>query len=80
MADHTPDASVFDGWRKSSYSGPDAGSCLEVFDGHPSRVPVRDSKRADGPTLLFSRSCWASFIEAVDSATAPRGNGGTRQN
>nr|WP_078849448.1 DUF397 domain-containing protein [Streptomyces sp. NRRL F-5126] len=31
-----------------SYSGGDGGACLEVADGVPGFVPVRDSKRADG--------------------------------
>ncbi|WP_255953634.1 DUF397 domain-containing protein [Streptomyces odontomachi] len=30
---HIPNAAVLSGWRKSSYSGPDGGSCLEVLDG-----------------------------------------------
>jgi hypothetical protein len=29
---HIPDASVLAGWRKSSYSGADNGSCLEITD------------------------------------------------
>jgi hypothetical protein len=53
------------GWRKSSYSGPDAGSCLEVLDGHPVGVPVRDSKCAGGPTLLFGGPSWAAFVAAL---------------
>ncbi|CAD5951023.1 protein of unknown function [Streptomyces sp. KY75] len=28
-------------WRKSSYSGSESGSCLEVQDHHPTAVPVR---------------------------------------
>ncbi|MFE0425331.1 DUF397 domain-containing protein [Streptomyces sp. NPDC058953] len=28
------DASVLTGWRKSSYSGPDNDSCVEVADGY----------------------------------------------
>ncbi|WP_240554059.1 DUF397 domain-containing protein, partial [Streptomyces niveiscabiei] len=30
-------------WRKSSYSDNTGGNCLEVLDGHPTSVPVRDS-------------------------------------
>lgn len=30
------DASVLTGWRKSSYSGPDNGDCVEVADGYTS--------------------------------------------
>ncbi|MBX7552522.1 DUF397 domain-containing protein [Streptomyces sp. NPDC004232] len=52
-------------WRKSSYSNPDGGECLEVCDSLPSAVPVRDSKAPDGPVLLFAARPWASFVAAV---------------
>lgn len=29
---HIPNSSVLTGWRKSSYSGPDAGECVEVLE------------------------------------------------
>ncbi|MFE5756825.1 DUF397 domain-containing protein [Streptomyces massasporeus] len=51
-------------WYKSSYSGGDQGECLEVAPGRPD-VPVRDSKTAHGPALVFSRSGWAVFVGAV---------------
>ncbi|MFD5744177.1 DUF397 domain-containing protein [Streptomyces massasporeus] len=51
-------------WYKSSYSGGDQGECLEVAPGRPD-VPVRDSKTAQGPALVFSRSGWAVFVGAV---------------
>ncbi|MEV7138150.1 DUF397 domain-containing protein [Streptomyces tauricus] len=53
------------GWRKSSYSNSEGGSCLEVLDGHPDCVPVRDSKSPCGPALLIPAPGWASFIAAV---------------
>ncbi|MFC4502165.1 MULTISPECIES: DUF397 domain-containing protein [Streptomyces] len=52
-------------WRKSTYSGNEGGSCLEVLDGHPSGVPVRDSKAPHGPALVFSAAGWAAFVVAV---------------
>ncbi|MFD4177662.1 DUF397 domain-containing protein [Streptomyces anulatus] len=51
-------------WRKSSYSGPDKDSCLEVQD-HPTAVPVRDSKVPGGPALLIPAAGWTSFVDAV---------------
>ena len=48
-----PRASALSGWRKSSYSGGDEGSCVEVLDNLPAVVPVRDSKNPDGPALVF---------------------------
>ncbi|AOP50669.1 DUF397 domain-containing protein [Streptomyces lydicus] len=66
MTDHTiPSAAISSGWRKSSYSGPDNDSCLEVLDGHPAGVPVRDSKNPHGAALVFPAAAWASFVTAV---------------
>ncbi|GGQ30818.1 hypothetical protein GCM10010215_63630 [Streptomyces virginiae] len=66
MTEHTiPDASALSGWRKSSYSGAEGGSCIEVLDSHPSGVPVRDSKAAHGPALVIPSAGWASFVTAV---------------
>ncbi|MFE9684084.1 DUF397 domain-containing protein [Streptomyces sp. NPDC006285] len=59
------------GWRKSSYSNSEGGSCLEVVDGHPAGVPVRDSKDPHGPVLLIPASGWASFVAAVKAGGDP---------
>lgn len=53
-------------WRKSSYSA-DAGQCIEVADGFPHVVPVRDSKDPQGPALHFRSAAWQSFVTAVRS-------------
>jgi len=58
-------ASKLSGWRKSSYSGNESGSCVEVLDNYPSGVPVRDSKDPYGPALVFSPDPWVSFISAI---------------
>ncbi|KIZ19787.1 DUF397 domain-containing protein [Streptomyces natalensis] len=52
-------------WRKSSYSNQDGGQCIEVADGLPALVPVRDSKIPHGPALLIDAAAWASFVTAV---------------
>ncbi|MER7990392.1 DUF397 domain-containing protein [Streptomyces noursei] len=52
-------------WRKSSYSNGSGGNCVEVADGLPGIVPVRDSKVPEGPALVFSAAGWASFVAAV---------------
>ncbi|MFI9806643.1 DUF397 domain-containing protein [Streptomyces sp. NPDC052301] len=52
-------------WRKSSYSNSDGGQCLEVADGNPSVVPVRDSKDPARGTLLFRATAWAAFVDGV---------------
>ncbi|MFF9685466.1 DUF397 domain-containing protein [Streptomyces sp. NPDC014623] len=55
-------------WRKSTYSGGDGGNCLEVADGHPGMVPVRDSKMTDGPALVFRTGAWAVFVAGLKHA------------
>ncbi|MGY0067469.1 DUF397 domain-containing protein [Streptomyces sp. QTS137] len=60
-----PDASSLHGWRRSTYSGNEGGSCIEVLDGCPTGVPVRDSKVPQGPALVFLSTGWTSFVTAV---------------
>ncbi|MFC5956584.1 DUF397 domain-containing protein [Streptomyces pratens] len=60
-----PNASALHGWRKSTYSGNEGGSCIEVLDGYPNGVPVRDSKDPQGPALVFLSAGWTSFVTAV---------------
>ncbi|MDG9722187.1 MULTISPECIES: DUF397 domain-containing protein [unclassified Streptomyces] len=57
-------------WRKSSYSNGDGGHCVEVADGIPGLVPVRDSKACgDGPVVLLTARAWAPFVAALSQAT-----------
>ncbi|MFF9349473.1 DUF397 domain-containing protein [Streptomyces sp. NPDC014734] len=62
-------AEEFAHWRRSSHSNGDGGNCLEVADGTPGLVPVRDSKRPEGPALIVTASAWTPFVESV-KATA----------
>ncbi|MGW9596599.1 DUF397 domain-containing protein [Streptomyces chartreusis] len=54
-------------WRKSSYSGGDGGEdCLEIADGVPGVIPVRDSKLAsDSPVLLVPAHAWDRFLTCL---------------
>ena len=52
-------------WHKSSYSNQDGGNCVEVADGHPTHVPVRDSKAPTAGTLLFSAAAWSAFVDGL---------------
>ncbi|GHJ27855.1 hypothetical protein TPA0910_22880 [Streptomyces hygroscopicus subsp. sporocinereus] len=52
-------------WRKSSYSNQAGGDCVEVADGIPGVVPVRDSKRPDGPALVFPAASWTAFVDEL---------------
>ncbi|MCQ9182708.1 DUF397 domain-containing protein [Streptomyces sp. IBSBF 2953] len=52
-------------WRKSSYSNPDGGNCLEVAEGDPTVVPVRDSKAPERGTLVFELGAWTRFVGSL---------------
>jgi len=52
-------------WRKSSYSNPDGGQCVEICEDFAAVVPVRDSKHPHGPVLVFPAESWASFVSAA---------------
>ncbi|MDG9690574.1 Scr1 family TA system antitoxin-like transcriptional regulator [Streptomyces sp. DH17] len=54
-----------------SDAGNEAGSCLEVVDGHPDGIPVRDSKAPLGPALVFSAAGWTSFVRSLKEAPPP---------
>ncbi|MEU9335816.1 DUF397 domain-containing protein [Streptomyces sp. NPDC048290] len=58
-------------WVKSSYSGPEGGTCVEWSPAHASAagvVPVRDSKRADGPIFMFSPEAFAGLVTFARNA------------
>ncbi|MEU0300207.1 DUF397 domain-containing protein [Streptomyces sp. NPDC006175] len=57
-------------WRKSSYSDGGDNNCLEVADGFPDLVPVRDSKAPTGPALVVTAPAWTAFINGVQRETA----------
>ncbi|NJQ05987.1 DUF397 domain-containing protein [Streptomyces lonarensis] len=56
-------------WRKSSYSGGDNGSCVEVADGIPTHLPVRDSKNPTGAALTIPNATWTAFIAGLTTST-----------
>ncbi|GAB2697297.1 DUF397 domain-containing protein [Kitasatospora kifunensis] len=51
-------------WRKSTYSQ-QSGACVEVADGLPGAMPVRDSKDPEGPVLVFPADRWRAFVGGV---------------
>jgi hypothetical protein len=65
MDDRTIPTAAARGWRKSSYSANEGGTCVEIHDGHPTAVPVRDSKNPHGPALLIPADGWTAFIGSV---------------
>jgi hypothetical protein len=52
-------------WRKSSRSGSNGGTCVEVANNLPGIVAVRDSKDPDGPKLAFAPDEWVAFTAAI---------------
>ncbi|MEV4825690.1 DUF397 domain-containing protein [Micromonospora sp. NPDC049274] len=49
-------------WRKSTRSGGNGGSCVEVADNMPHVVLVRDTKDRDGGTLHVTPAAWRAFV------------------
>nr|WSZ96085.1 DUF397 domain-containing protein [Streptomyces sp. NBC_00857] len=68
---HISNSDLLSGWRKSSYSGPDKDSCVEVLDNYPSGIPVRDSKTPHGPAVVFPPANWSSFVTALKDGNFP---------
>ncbi|MDF4250771.1 DUF397 domain-containing protein [Streptomyces sp. WMMB303] len=65
-------------WRASSYSNKEGGDCVEVADGFPGIVPVRDSKDIDRAPLVFSAHTWAAFVMDLSSSGSSPRPGGSR--
>jgi uncharacterized protein DUF397 len=53
-------------WRKSSYSGSEGGTCVELAD-LVTAVGIRDSKNPDGPSLVVGRRELSSLVARVKS-------------
>ena len=51
-------------WRKSSRSGDNGGTCVEVGTTGPA-VAIRDSKHRDGAQLAFTADTWTTFTEQL---------------
>ncbi|GAA2147316.1 DUF397 domain-containing protein [Kitasatospora kazusensis] len=58
-------------WRKSTFSGSQGGDCIEVADGVPGVMPVRDSKDPGGPALVFPADAWSAFVDGVKAGDFP---------
>ncbi|WP_405140097.1 DUF397 domain-containing protein [Sphaerisporangium sp. NBC_01403] len=52
-------------WRKSTWSGPDGGNCVEVAKLSGGRRGVRDSKNVTGPALVFTGRQWNAFAKSI---------------
>ena len=58
-------------WRKSSFSSGNGGACVEIAfvpgskEGSDHVIAMRDSKRPDGPVLIFTPAEWEAFTLGV---------------
>jgi hypothetical protein len=50
-------------WRKSSYSGGNTGSCVEVAC--DDSILIRDTTNRAGFTLAVPPSVWAAFLATI---------------
>lgn len=48
-------------WFKSSHSGGEGGSCVEVATS-PATIHIRDSKVTEGPNLAVTPATWSAFL------------------
>jgi hypothetical protein len=48
-------------WFKSTRSGPTSDNCVEIAF-VDEVIAVRDSKRPDGPALIFTQAEWDAFV------------------
>ena len=51
-------------WRKSSYSGANGGSCVEMSGG-AGVILVRDTTDRDGVTLSVPAAAWRTFTHTL---------------
>lgn len=52
-------------WRKSTRSGGNGGSCVEIASLAGGQVGIRDSKDRNGPALIFGPNEWQTFIGGI---------------
>ena len=53
------------GWRKSSWSGPTGGNCVESAALPGGAVAVRNSRHPGGPALIFTAARWDAFVSGL---------------
>jgi hypothetical protein len=52
-------------WRKSTRSGANGGTCVEVARTGSRKIAARDSKNPKGPQLRFAEDDWRAFLSRV---------------
>lgn len=59
------DTTAVDGWKKSTFSGPNCDNCVEVAPFPGSGVALRSSRDESAPGLLFDTDEWRAFVAGV---------------
>ncbi|MFE0773354.1 DUF397 domain-containing protein [Streptomyces sp. NPDC058861] len=66
MALNSLDLAPAGAWFKSSYSGGNGNSCVEVADlTGRGTIGTRDSKQDNGPAFESSPAAWSTFVTSV---------------
>lgn len=52
-------------WRKSSFSGPSGGNCVEVAEAADGGVAMRNSRDPEGAVLFYTRPEIDAFIRGA---------------
>ncbi|WP_370950267.1 DUF397 domain-containing protein [Amycolatopsis sp. cg5] len=52
-------------WRRSSFSGPNGGTCVEVNLAAREAVGIRDSKLRRSPVLVCSWEGWLALLDTL---------------
>ncbi|WP_216906824.1 DUF397 domain-containing protein [Nocardia sp. NBC_01377] len=63
-----PDTSVRkieSAWRKSSFSGPNGGNCVEVAEASGGMVAMRNSRDPEGSVLFYTRPEIDAFVRGA---------------
>jgi hypothetical protein len=52
-------------WRKSSFSGPSGGNCVEVAEASDGLIAVRNSRHPEGGMLFYTRPEIDAFVRGA---------------
>lgn len=52
-------------WRKSSFSGPSGGNCVEVAEASDGSIAVRNSRDPEGGILFYTRPEIDAFVRGA---------------
>jgi Domain of unknown function (DUF397) len=59
-------------WKKSSFSGPTGGNCVELAHLYGGQVAIRNSRHRSGAALLFTAAEWDAFLAGAKNGEFDR--------